>query len=264
MPRMAEQKPRILVTRPEAQAAEQSALLLQLGAQPVELPMLKIVPTTESDTDYPLLKSRIMDLDLYHKVIFISANAAYQGINLIDQYWPQLPIGIAWFAIGKQTAARMAEDGITATLSDHGYDSEALLSLPQLQDISDQKILIMRGQNGREKLAEVLRQRGAKVEYADLYSRQAPDYTSDEISSTIGTEKISGALITSGEALQNFTAQLCADRPQLFDTLIVVPSQRIARIASELGYTRVITASGPDNRSMAETVLSNIDTDDRS
>ena len=261
---MAEHKPRILVTRPAAQAAGQSALLQQLGALPVELPMLKIVPTAESDSSYPLLKSRILDLDLYHKVIFISTNAVHQGIDLIDQYWPQLPIGIEWFAIGKQTATRMADEGLIAAQSDRGYDSEALLSLPQLQDIIDQKILIMRGQGGREKLAEVLQQRGAKVEYADLYSRQAPGYTSDEISSTIGTEKIAGVLITSGEALQNFTALLCTGRPQLFNTLIVVPSQRIARIAAGLGYTRVITASGPDNRSMAETVLSNIDTDDRS
>ncbi len=84
-------KPRILVTRPAHQAAGQATLLESLGAEPVLLPLLEIKPVTESDSGFNLLKSRVMDLDLYQKVIFISGNAVTYGIDLIDQYWPQLP-----------------------------------------------------------------------------------------------------------------------------------------------------------------------------
>ncbi|WP_428037003.1 uroporphyrinogen-III synthase, partial [Amphritea sp.] len=66
--------PRILVTRPAHQAPGQAALLASLGVDPVLLPLLEITPVSESDPAFPLLKSRIMDLDLYHYVIFISAN----------------------------------------------------------------------------------------------------------------------------------------------------------------------------------------------
>lgn len=265
-------KPRILVTRPAHQAAGQAALLESLGAEPVLLPLLEITPVDASDPHFNLLKSKVMDLDLYHKVIFISANAAICGIDLIDQYWPQLPVGIEWLAIGRQTAAQLNTLGITATQSPEGYDSEALLSLPQLQQIKTDKILIMRGNGGREILAEQLNQRGAKVDYADLYRRTAPHYTSEQISSIISntsnnsaeTAPLAAILITSGEALKNL-AQLITDHnlTSLLHTTLVVPSERVARIAAELGYTRVITASGPDNQAMAETVLSTIDMDDR-
>ncbi len=266
-------KPRILVTRPAHQAAGQAALLETLGAEPVLLPLLEITPVDASDPDFNLLKSKVMDLDLYHKVIFISANSAICGIDLIDQYWPQLPVGIEWLAIGRQTAAQLNNLGITATQSPEGYDSEALLSLPQLQQIETDKILIMRGNGGRETLAEQLTQRGAKVDYANLYQRTAPHYTSEQISSIIGNvssrstysaKPLSAILITSGEALNNLT-HLIADHnlKKLLHTTLVVPSERVARIAAQLGYTRVITASGPDNQAMAETVLSTIDMDDR-
>lgn len=257
-------KPRILVTRPAHQAPGQAALLASLGVDPVLLPLLEITPVSESDPAFPLLKSRIMDLDLYHHVIFISANAVSAGMDLIDQYWPQLPVGIEWLAIGEQTASKLLEFGISATRSPAGYDSEALLSLPRLQQMEGKKVLIMRGSGGRETLAEQLSQRGARVDYADLYHRSLPPYTLEQISSTIGDSPLAAVLVTSGEAVINLD-QLIADHRlgALKHTTLVVPSERVARIANELGYTRVITASGPDNQAMAETVLSTIDMDDR-
>ncbi len=255
---------RILVTRPIHQASGQAELLAGLGFEPVLLPLLEITPVDESDPGFSLLKTRIMDLDLYHFVIFISANAVNTGIDLIDQYWPQLPVGIEWLAIGKQTAGKLHEFGISATKSAAGYDSEALLSLPQLQQMDGKKVLIMRGAGGRETLAEQLIQRGARVDYADLYRRRLPDYTSGQISSTIGDARPDVILITSGEAVSNLDQLITKHHlGALKHTTLVVPSERVARIAGELGYTRVITASGPDNQAMAETVLSTIDTDDK-
>ncbi|WP_417227018.1 uroporphyrinogen-III synthase [Amphritea sp.] len=256
--------PRVLVTRPEHQAQGQTALLASMGIEPIPLPLLDITPIADADPAFPLLKSHIMDLDLYHKVIFTSANAVATGMELIDQYWPQLPIGIEWFAIGQQTALKLESYGITAQRSPIGYDSEALLSLPLLQNITEQKILIMRGEGGRETLAEQLRQRGARIDYADLYRRSMPHYTSEQIMGTISDKPLAAVLLTSGEAVNNLT-QLIDDHAlkALKHTTLVVPSARVARIAAELGYTRVITASGPDNQAMAETVLSTIDMDDR-
>ena len=255
----------ILVTRPHHQAAGQAELLSSAGLEPILLPLLEITPVEEGDSSYPLLKSRILDLDLYHKVIFVSANAVHTGMDLIDQYWPQLPVGIDWLTIGKQTGAQLSHYGISAATPEQGYDSEALLQLPALQTLTDQRILIMRGSGGRELLADQLSQRGARVEYADLYRRTSPDYTAGQINSTIGNKQVAAALITSGEALQNLD-QLVQQQPQLNflkTALIVVPSSRIAEQARPLGYTRVIVASGPDDRSMAEAVLSNLDMDEK-
>lgn len=257
-------KPRVLVTRPAHQAQGQTARLSNLGIEPVPLPLLEIIPTDVEDSTFPLLKSKILDLDLYHKIIFISTNAVTIGMDLIDQYWPQLPIGLDWLAIGQQTAQQLKTYGINVAQASTGYDSEALLSLPLLQDLNQQKVLIMRGGSGRKTLTEQLQQRGAQVDYADLYQRRLPHYTSEQIMSTISDKPLTAAIITSGEALLNLT-QLINEYAlnALENTTLVVPSERVARIAVELGYTRVITASGPDDQAMAKTVLSTIDMDDR-
>ncbi|MDO6565333.1 uroporphyrinogen-III synthase [Amphritea sp. 1_MG-2023] len=257
-------KPRVLVTRPHHQAHDQTALLSRLGLEPVSLPLLEISPICEPDPAFAPLKSSILDLDHYHKVIFISANAVTIGMDLIDQYWPQLPLAIDWLAIGHQTALKLATYGITASHSSAGYDSEALLSLPLLQNMQHQKVLIMRGAGGRETLAAQLRLRGAQVDCANLYHRRLPLYTYEQIMGTIKDKPLAAALLTSGDAVHNLT-QLINEHAlsALKHTTLVVPSARVARIAAELGYTRIMTANGPDNQAMAETVLSTIDMDDR-
>ncbi|MEH6575596.1 MAG: uroporphyrinogen-III synthase [Amphritea sp.] len=255
---------RILVTRPNHQAGEQAALLKQLGAEPVLFPLLEITPTDTSGDDYPLLKSRILDLDLYQKIIFISANAVHYGVELIDQYWPQLPVGIEWLAIGKKTASALQRYDIHAQHAPNGYNSEALLAAQCLQNVAEQRILIMRGRNGRETLAETLRKRGALVDYADLYRRSCPDYTPQEISSTIYNRPLDAILITSGEALLNLYAILATanNLTKSLATSAVVPSERVARQAIELGFTQVTIAQGPDSQAMAQAVISITDTDE--
>lgn len=251
---------RILVTRPVHQAGDQIHLLQQLGADAIQLPLLTIVPTPEDSPEYQILKSRILDLDLYQKIIFISANAVHYGFELIDQYWPQLPIDIQWLAIGKQTASAMELNQVKALHAANGYDSEALLDSEHLQQVAGERILIMRGSGGREMLAEELVRRGAKVDYADLYQRGCPDYTPQEISSTIGSLPLNAILITSGEALQNLTRVLSAF--EVTQTPVVVPGKRVAQLAKQQGYTRITVANGPDSKAMVQSILSNLDMDE--
>lgn len=251
---------RILVTRPVHQAGDQIRLLQQLGADAVQLPLLEITPTAENGPEYQILKSRVLDLDLYQKIIFISVNAVHYGFELIDQYWPQLPIDIQWLAIGKQTASAMELNQVKALHAPNGYDSEALLASEYLQEVAGERILIMRGSGGRETLAEELVRRGAKVDYADLYLRGCPDYTPQQISSTIGNLPLDAILITSGEALQNLTRVLSAY--QITQTPIAVPGQRVAQLAKQQGFTRITVAKGPDSKAMVQSILSNIDMDE--
>lgn len=259
---------RVLVTRPEHQSTDICSQLQMQGAIPVCLPLLEITPVTDTDHGYPLLKQHILDLDLFQQIIVVSPNAARFAGDLIDSYWPQLPIGITWHAIGQKTADTLAEYGITARVNPAGTDSEALLTDTSLQNIAEQRILIMRGEGGRTLLAETLQARGARTEYAELYRRSCPDYTSQQINSTIYSS-LDAVLITSGEALENFFSLLgpsqehnSQQRGQILSTRLLVPSARVAKLATELGCTKVYIAQGADSQAMVQALIATIDVEE--
>jgi len=239
---------RVLVTRPQQQAAPLCAKLAQAGAVAVPFPTLEIVPVTEQDPDAASLRRCFLNLDQYHAVLFVSANAARLAHAWIDHYWPQLPLRVHWLAVGQATAAALTQLGFNASGAAGGMDSEALLASPQLQRLEHTKILICRGEGGRELLRDTLVSRGATVDYAELYRRQRPPYRAEEIESRIYDLLPSAMLVSSGEALTNLLT-LTGGR-QLLNIALVVPSQRVAEQAQAAGFKTVITAANATDDAM--------------
>ena len=84
----------VLITRPEGQAQGLVRALTDAGFGPVfHRPMLALEPVASLSGEQ---RQRVLDLDLYQHVIFISANAVRFGLEQIDDYWPQLPTGLNW------------------------------------------------------------------------------------------------------------------------------------------------------------------------
>jgi len=244
---------RVLVTRPVHQSQALIQRLQGLGAIPVALPLMTINAYSEASPAFQTAKQLIMDLDLFQHVIFISPNAAQLGGELIDQYWPQLPVRVQWLAIGQQTTSVLTDYGIEAYYSPNGFDSEALLASAALKNVAGEKVLICRGRGGREKLAHELSARGAMVSYAELYERGCPDYSSEVLRTTLYEPLPDLLLLTSSEALKNLL-QLVDDvhRQNLLQIPLLVPSQRTAQEAVTAGFKSVITAAGADDLSMIE------------
>lgn len=240
-------KPRVLVTRPRAQQAELCALLQAAGYEPVSLPLLEISAIDLDAAEQALLRSRLLNLDLYQHVIFISRNAAQIGAELIDQFWPQLPVGIDWIAIGQSTADELEQFNIAARVNS-GLDSEALLRDPGLQQLADQRILIVKGVGGRELLAQTLQQRGAKVELAEVYTRRLPVYSTAELEALLNPPP-DAILISSGQAVKNLH-ELAVEQRKLQNCTMIVPSERVENDARALGYGDTLVAQGADNHAM--------------
>jgi uroporphyrinogen-III synthase len=223
---------KVLVTRPSEQAQNLVKLIEQHAGNPVLLPMLKIEPVQPDESSLHLLQQ----LTGKELLIFISANA----VRYAHQYVPQaIRHELTIAAIGRGTANELARAGLQVNLlPDTSHDSEALLALPQLSDIKGRHVVIVRGQGGREKLAETLRARGANVDYAEVYRRVAPDVKIEEHLSPAGIDIIS---ITSGEALTNL-AELARAQQQswVFEKPLVVFHNRIAQQAKELGFGKTV------------------------
>lgn len=241
----------LIVTRPSGQEQSLVAGLQQQGHDVLTMPLMRIVPqsldTPGLDAQHQetqRLRQCFMDLDSYHKVISISANATRFGLDAMDIFWPQFPVGIHWFAVGPSSADHLIQSGLDARIPAARFDSDGLLSLPELQQVEDEKILIWRGVGGREVLAKTLRERGASVDYAELYCREEQHYSQQHWQDSL--QQMPWLLLSSGQALQ-IVEQQVPDLPQRVAGL-VLPSQRVADQARNRNYHQVLVpASARDD-----------------
>ncbi|MGB1237801.1 MAG: uroporphyrinogen-III synthase [Pseudomonadales bacterium] len=257
---------RILTTRPHSEQAALGRALARIGCQAVALPTIEIVSTTTQQSHYQTLKQQMMNIDLYDIVICISHNAASCAAQWLDTYWPQQPLGIQWFAIGKRTQRALEALDIQAAIAQNGSDSEALLALLAPQVVAGKKILILKGNAGRQTLTKELHRRGARVDEALLYHRQSATYSDKLVFSTLYNEALSAILTTSGEALCNLVAIARGSSAQfdltpLLAKPVVVPSQRVAEIAAIQGFNRITVAAGADNKAMLDALVPAIDSE---
>ncbi|BFM09342.1 uroporphyrinogen-III synthase [Halioxenophilus aromaticivorans] len=240
---------RVWVSRPEAQARSTCAALVQLGLQPWSQPVMEIHPLAELA---PANRTMVMDLDLYQVAIFISQNAVRHGVAAIEAFWPQVPLGVAFLAVGNATARALQQAGILAEAPQVAMDSEALLALPVLAEVEQQRIIIFKGVGGRTELADTLSARGARVDNCPLYERKACTEAATALAqSDFGLMPNDCTLAYSGESIQLIhTALQAAQRRELLARTTIVPGPRVAAIAQELGFSRVIQAQNATDPAM--------------
>lgn len=238
----------VLVTRPAHQAGRFNDLLLAAGAIPRLLPVITIeaVPTA------PVSLLRVNAL-AYDWVIFISANAVHCSLRFFSTLDHFKTLKIA--AIGKQTASSLEQYGLIPTIvPKQGFTSEDFLALPQLQNLSQQRMLIVRGEGGREVLADTLTVRGATVSYANVYKRY-PSGSGTALKQLHAEHQLDIICITSSEILQNLI-QLLQPAMWMYQLPIVVGSARIATYAQQLGFNNtIIVATSPADHDMLAALL---------
>lgn len=242
---------RVLVTRPEGRAAD--ALCAQVenaGYGAFRQPLLRVdgIPGLSGAQ-----RNLLLNLDLYRHAIFISTNAVLFGMDRVEEYWTQLPVGVTWYAIGNATARELAGFGIDAVVPDSSMTSEGLLALPGLEDVRDERILIFKGEGGRDALRKVLAQRGARVDELACYRRSLPDVPTGEFAAKLSDWKIDLILISSGEGLANMQLLLSpTETSKLKHMALIVPSERVAREARDAGFDQVVTAENASDAAMLQ------------
>lgn len=233
-----------LITRPEPQARALAELIASANGKASVLPMLNIEPLPETQT----MRDIILSLDQYDRIIVTSRPAARFGLELIEQYWPQLPIYSRWYTLAEGTAGELEKYGIQTIKPKAGFTSEALLQLPELKTLDQQKCLIIKGSGGRNLLKETLKGRQAQVTILEVYHRLRPEYPSDRLANILESQRINVILCTSAETVSNLSHYLPISE-RVRHTL-VVPGERVARHALALGFQTVYCAHGADNPAM--------------
>lgn len=238
----------ILVTRPRGLEALLMKLLTEAGATPHHLPVIDITAPT-SDASREVARDHLDEFDI---AIFISPTAVQRTLAYmsIDDNRCRL------CAIGSRSAAALADAGLHVAIQPDGHDSESLLAQDEMQreHVEGKRIVIFRGEDGRDVLAQELERRGARVHYAAMYNRVRPNAAVPQDL----LEQIDAVTVSSNEGLRNLfdmVADAGADLERLLSLPLIVPGARAEQLAATLGFSSVHKASNATDRAVFDALV---------
>jgi uroporphyrinogen-III synthase len=239
----------IAITRPADQAKKLAALISDAGGTPILFPLIAVTPLK----DYHQFEAVISHIETYDLAIFISSNAVQNGMpRLIKQ---GIPSNLKFAAIGPVTASELESFGVKNVLSPKDrFDSESLLALPEMMDISNKKVMIVRGVGGRDVLAEALIARGAQVGFAECYQRENPQTNCDLLAQLYAEKKLHGIVVTSSEAMRHLI-DLANNSDWLRNITLFVNHARVAELPQQMGI-KVLVADAPGDEAMLKNITS--------
>lgn len=275
-------RPTVVVTRPAGQSRQLTEALQAAGLDVLGFPLLAIGPAAD---DAPL-RAALARLADYALVVFVSPNAVSFALDALAQVQEtagqaQWPREVAVAVVGPSSVAALAERGIappTHTVvapvgaqagegnGEGGgesadaaprFDSEALWSQLDTSPgaFAGRRVLIIRGNGGRDWLGDRLREAGATVDAVEAYNRTLPEPTGMQWQAVRDSLKADAPpyawLLTSSEAVRNLDALARLHlSPQEHERLkqmqCVAPHARIAAQAQALGFAHVLPAAPGD------------------
>lgn len=234
----------VVVTRPLEQAGAMCQALRANGAEPVLFPVLAIAPAEDTSG----LEAVCRDLQDFDLAFFVSPNAVRHALGAILARcaWPA---SVAVATVGGGSAKALAERGFDHVIAPSaGFDTEAVIALPEFspQAVRGKRIVIFRGDGGRELLGNYLRANGAEVVNVTAYRRYRPEADPRVLIELASKGRLDAITLTSSEGVRNLVEMLGAGGlSALIDIPVFVPHSRIGGFAREAGFRQVIeTAAG--------------------
>lgn len=245
----------VLITRPDERGKQLTDWLNQSGIVALHLPLFRLEGGSQLG-DLPTALTQLKEQDY---VFLVSRNAvdfSHKTLTETGFCWPE---NLHYFTVGHSTAQYFsAQSGRTAHYPITTETSEGLLQLPQMHALENKRILILRGNRGRDFFAQQALLRGAEVRLLETYQRVPIAYNNEEQTSICKRAGIDTLVATSLEilyALVNFVPT--ADQDWLKNCCLITVSQRIAEVARPLGWHNIKVAPKADNQSLLNTLLDN-------
>jgi uroporphyrinogen III methyltransferase/synthase len=204
---------RILVTRPKEQAGDLVERLEAMGAEPIEAPMIRIVPPE----DYGPLDDACARAGEFDWIIFSSVNAVDAFVDRLLAGPQDLRAlkGVKLCVVGPSTGERLTRYGLKLDLTPAEYRAEAVVgAMAELTAMAGQKVLLPHADIGREVVAEELRKLGADVTEVIAYRTvvtEAEREGEPDIYRMLLERRIDVVTFTSASAVRNFVRVLGAE-----------------------------------------------------
>ena len=235
---------RILVTRSAGQAGKLSDRLRALGAEPVEVPVLEIVPPES----YEALDEALRTTERYDWLIFTSTNTlnAVRDRSRALGLHPEREGGMKIAAIGRATASYARQAGFRVDVVPDMQVSEGLVSVLG-EDVRGKRVLLPRAARARDVIPEALQAGGATVDTVEAYRNVLPDSAPAQLKAAL-EQGIAAATFTSSSSVSHLAE--AAEKAGLRFPLAGVAALSIGPVTSttlrEAGWEPAVEASPSD------------------
>lgn len=232
---------RILVTRPAHQSAPLQRAIEARGGEALLFPTIVIGPPAD-EGPWQAVADRLEGFDW---LVFASVNAVTafaERLAARGLAWPEAP---GYAAIGAKTATALEERCGRAVLTPPDFLSESFLELPEMsrEQVAGRRILLVRGEGGRELLPQTLAERGARVTRLPVYARQPPQASPQPVHQALVEGGLDAVVLTSPDTFVNLLGVLDeAARTALAQVVLVAISPVTARAVTERGFAPPVVA----------------------
>jgi uroporphyrinogen-III synthase len=246
---------RILITRTRHQASELAAQLEALGATPILIPTIEIVPPNS----FQALDAALTCLRTYDWLVFTSPNAV-EAFHRRAQFLhlTQLPKHIA--AIGPATLSAANAIGLTVDLIPPQYIGESLAQA-LLPEAPGKSFLLVRAAEARDILPETLTAAGANVTIAEAYRNQLPPDSIPALQALFTSpEQYPDAItFTSASTARNLCALLEAANLTLPANITLASIGPVtSQTLRDLGHSPTIEAAEPTIPSLVQSLRTHL------
>lgn len=237
----------VVVTRPERQAGPFIDRATRAGAACLAIPAIAVDPVTLDE----VARARLAP-DAHDWTIYTSANAVEASLAQLAR-----PARCKVAAVGRATAHALEARGIAVDARPAGRsDSEGLLALPALAAVAGQRILILRGEGGRDLLREQLRRRGATVQVGEIYRRRPATAAPGALAALDDALRAGSRLlivaVTSVEVLDGLLGLVPPElAARLRVAALLLPGERVAEAARARHWTgEIVMATSAEDAAM--------------
>lgn len=236
----------IMVTRPRPEGEELALHIRESGGNAIYFPVIDIIPPENMEQ----LNTALQQLSDFDWVIFVSPQAVYAFIHAFQGVFPQT-VKVAAMGLGTANALQKARLPVHCYPVDD-WRSEGLLALSDFQDIKNKKIALIRGESGREWLANELTARGAHVTHIIAYQRKPSTLNVSDYQELLQRQQIDIIVCTSNDILQQLV--LLLKKTELFTVPLLVVSERMVSFAKTMGFTSIILATNASHDAIMKTL----------
>ena len=247
---------RVLVPRTREQAGTMSRLLLEQGADPVEIPTIKVEPVEDTSR----LDAALRSLSSYNWVVLASVNGVAQAFNRLHELGMDTRsfAGAKVCAIGPATAAALSERGIIADFVPGTAVSEAIVAGLGDTGLAGMSVLLLRAETGRDVLLTGIAERGARVDDVASYRTVLPDESREAIRELVAGGKLDVVTFTSSSTVTNLIALLDGDIAPLRAVTLACIGPITAQTATEAGLEMDVVASRSTTQGLVEALVEHV------